>query len=404
MATKHFYYLCLIWITFLGGLFLIMLKRNLKNTLEAKGLVFVALGLFSFATIGFYKLFDPPIPSLLLSDIDRIFSVFTNIFFVAALPFFSKVFIKFRETFLLFRKTDQWVNSVFIFFAFLAALFAVIERNVVSEFGKNIIIAFDSVFSTITIGLVAYALYVSITGFLKDPLSKLFIGLTLILFPLSQILLPLTVLFPQQTQHYYFVSLIVLIVGITFFTFVSIAYYTLLSLEMKTNNSEELVAMKNNDLQICSLHLGFEKTKKVYFIEIEFIQGELRFNERIENRKILLPFSNWILFSVAKKLNVKLLHPDIALIKFRMVEYWNKDSETKINQEILFTNDLGLFEFNFDQHEIEIANLNELETKHIVVEAIQKTIDNFAVLFPESEKSLLDARVIFDKIYENNNQ
>jgi len=404
MATKHFYYLCLIGITFLGGCFLLILNRNLKNRSEAKGMIFIALGLFSFATIGFYKLFDPPIPSLLLSDIDRIFSVFTNIFFVASLPFFSNVFIKFRATNSLFRKTDQWVNSVFIFFAFLAALFAVIERNVEGEFGKNTIVAIDSVFSTMTIGLVAFALYKSIAAYWTATFSKLFIGTLLILFPISQILLPLTALFPNQLHHYYFASLIVLIVGITFFIFVSIAYYAISNQEMNISNGQDNLALKTDDLQICALHIGFDKMKKVYFIEIEFIEIESKFKVRIENRKILLPFSNWILFSIAKKLNVKLLNQDIALTKFRMVEYWNKESETKINQDILFTNDLGLFEFNFDQHAVKIENLNQLETKHIVIEAIKKNIDSFAVLFPETEKSRLDPSVIFDKINANNEQ
>ncbi len=182
-------------------------------------MVFIALGMFSFATIGFYKLFDPPIPELLLSDIARIFSVFTNIFFVAALPFFSNVFITFSNYFQLFRKTDQWVNSVFIFFAFLAALFAVIERNIESEFGKNLIIGIDSIFSTTTIGLVTYALYKSITTIWNDKLSKFFIGGFLILFPSSQLLIPLTAIFPHQLNFLYFTFLILLLIGLAFFNY-----------------------------------------------------------------------------------------------------------------------------------------------------------------------------------------
>lgn len=132
MATKQFYFICLIGITLFTGLILLFIKSRLKNKSDRKSSFFIALAMFSWATIAFYKLFDPPIPALLLSDIDRIFSVFTNIFFVAALPFFSEVFLKFRSYVPIFRRTESWVSNVFIFFTFLAALFAVIERNVES--------------------------------------------------------------------------------------------------------------------------------------------------------------------------------------------------------------------------------------------------------------------------------
>jgi len=189
MTTKHFYYICLIGVTFLAGCFLLLLKRKMNKTPESKGIVFIALGMFSWTAIVFYKLFDPPIPSLFLSDIDRIFSVFTNIFFVVALPSFSSVFTKFRSYCSFFRNTDQWVNRVFIFFAFLTVLFTIIDRNVESQFGKNVIIGIDSFFSLLSIGLIAYALYKSITKTWDDVLSKLFLGFFLVLFPISQVFL-----------------------------------------------------------------------------------------------------------------------------------------------------------------------------------------------------------------------
>lgn len=395
MATKQFYFICLIFLTFLGGCFLLLLKRKLSNNQDSKGMLFVALGLFSFATIGFYKLFDPPIPNLFLSDIDRIFSVFTNIFFVAALPFFSSAFIKFRNYFSIFRKTDQWVNSVFIFFAFLAALFSVIERNVESEFGKNLIISIDSIFSTTTIGLVTYALYKSISKVWKDTLSKVFIGLFLMLFPISQLLIPLTAIFPDKFNFLYFTFLIVLLIGLAFFIFVAIAYYMLVDKE--THHKDDVIYTENN-LHINNLKIGFDSIKKVYFIELEFLRDDTKFIERVENRKILLPFSNWILFSVAKKLNVKLNNQDIALSKFRMVEYWNKDSDTKLNQDILFINDMGSFQFSFDANSIEVSNLTHLENKLMISEAIQKNIENFAFLFPDKDKTKLDAIDVFNLI------
>ena len=285
MSTKHFYYICLIVITFLAGCFLLLLKRKMNKSQESKGIVFIALGMFSWSTIVFYKLFDPPIPSLLLSDIDRVFSVFTNIFFVIALPFFSNVFIKFRKYFSFFRKTEQWVNRVFIFFAFLTVLFAVIDRNIESEYGKNVIIAIDSFFSFLSIGLVSYALYKSITKTWNDILSKIFIGFSLFLFPSSQILLPLTAIFPDQLSSIYFPVLILLLIGIIFFNFTAIAYYSMPVLGMDDEVQNSTSEIKNNNLQIELLKMGFDDLKRLYFIELEFVENNIKRKERIESRK-----------------------------------------------------------------------------------------------------------------------
>lgn len=398
MSTKQFYYICLIGITFLAGCFLLLLKTKMNKSQESKGIVFIALGMFSWTAIVFYKLFDPPVPSLLLSDIDRVFSVFTNIFFVVALPFFSNVFIKFREYFSFFRNTEQWVNRIFIFFAFLTVLFAVIDRNVESEYGKNVIVTIDSFFSFLSIGLISYAMYKSITKTWNDLLSKIFIGFSLFLFPSSQILLPLTAIFPDQLGSIYFPVLILLLIGIIFFNFTAIAYYSMPVLGMDDEVQNSTSEIKNNNLQIELLKMGFDDLKRLYFIELEFVENNIKRKERIESRKMLLPFSNWVLFSLAKKVNVKLLNQDISLTKYRMVEYWNKKSDIKLSQEVLFLNDRGLFEFSFDANSIEISNLAHLETKLIITETVQKNIENFTSLFPGADVKKLKAKDLFNLI------
>ena len=379
-----------------------MLRHRQNKSSENKGMLFIALGLLSFSSIGFYKFFDPPLPKLLLSDIDRVFSVFTNIFFVTALPFFTSAFVKFRSYVAIFRKPELWVNSVFIFFAFLTVLFSVITRNVESESGQNAIIAIDSFFSTITIGLISYAIYKSLTTVWSNLFVKIYFGTFLTIFPLSQILLPITVLYPEQFSQYYFAFLLTLLIGISFFIYASIIYFSILAVKTSDHFNNETIE-KPTDFQINSFQLGFDRVKKVYFIEIEFLDNQNNlFKDRVDNRKILTPFSNWILFSLAKKLNVKLIHQDIALTKFRMVEYWNKESEFKLNQEILFTNDLGLFEFTLDANAIEIENMNQLKTKYIIKESLQKHLENFASHFPEKEISKLESNDIFNLLSDKN--
>ena len=81
-----------------------------------------------------------------------------------------------------------------------------------------------------------------------------------------------------------------------------------------------------------------------------------------------------------------------------MVEYWNKASKTQINQDLLFINDLGSFEFNFDANSIEISNLAHLETKLIITETVQKNIENFTSLFPDADIKKLKAKNLFNLI------
>ncbi len=315
---------------------------------------------------------------------------------IAALPYFPNLFLKTREKFSFFRKPEQWVINVFIFFAIVTALFTIIDRTIDGDFGKKIIIAIDSLLSTTTMALISFALFQSITRFWNDRKSKIFLSTLFILLTSTQIFLPLIAIFPQQFKFLYYAFLICLLLGLAFFNFISIAYYSMLFLEVNEIIYNENLKTKKNNLQVNRLFLGFDSDKKVYFIEFEFKDQNTIFKERKENTKILLPFANWILFSIAKKLDVKISNQDISTTKFRMVEYWNKDAEHKLNQELLFINDLGRFEFNFEASIIEIENIAILQKKFIIREALQKNIEHFGMLFPPHEQNKLNSNDIFE--------
>lgn len=401
MSTKQFYLICLIGISFLGGSLLLLLWRKLKDKLpENKGILFIALAMFSWTIVGLYKIFDPPMPSLIHAINDRILSAFSNLFLIAALTYFSNLFLKSRERFSFFRKTEQWVINVFIFFAIVTALFTMIDRNVEGDFGKKIIIAIDSLLSTVTMALVSFALFQSITRFWNDAASKYFLGTFFVLLTSTQIILPLVAIFPDQFRFLYYAFLICLLLGLAFFNFIAIAYYSMLYLEVNEIINNDILKSKKNNLQINGLKLGYDLNNKAYYIEFEFIDQGTILKERITNSKILLPFANWILFSVAKKMDVKISNQDISTTKFRMVEYWNKDAEHKINQELLFINDRGMFEFNFENSLLEIENINLLEKKFIIREAIQKNVENFSFQFPEIDKNKLNSNDIFEFLSE----
>jgi hypothetical protein len=74
----------------------------------------------------------------------------------------------------------------------------------------------------------------------------------------------------------------------------------------------------------------------------------------LEISKATKPFAYWVQFAIAKKLNIHLTHADISIIKFRMVEFWNKSMQAKIRQDLLFSNSRIQYDFQVDPSQITI--------------------------------------------------
>jgi hypothetical protein len=390
MSTKQFYLLCLIGVTFIGGMVMLLLWRQIKlKSSENRGMLFLSLAMFSWTIVGIYKYYDPPMPSLVNAINDRILSAFSNLFVLASLPYFPSVFEGLKERFTFFRKPEQWVNNVFIFFAVITVVFTLIDRNIESDTGKKIIIAIDSFISTAAISLISYALYQSISRFWQDKYLKMFLFVMFIVLISTQITLPMIAIFPGVLKPIYMGALILLLLGMVFFNFISVAYFGMVSMEMKEIASHESEKSKLSNVSIESLNLGYDATKKLYFISIGIKSVEkIGVQEyTIFTSKLLLPFANWILFAIAKKHNVKLSHVDLSTTKFRMVEFWNKESAIRISQENLFNNDRGNFDLKMDNENIHLENLKFLHSKFIIREAIIKHEDCFASLNVELSES-----------------
>ncbi len=390
MSTKQFYLLCLIGVTFIGGMVMLLLWRQIKlKSSENRGMLFLSLAMFSWTIVGIYKYYDPPMPSLVNAINDRILSAFSNLFVLASLPYFPSVFEGLKERFTFFRKPEQWVNNVFIFFAVITVVFTLIDRNIESDTGKKIIIAIDSFISTAAISLISYALYQSISRFWQDKYLKMFLFVMFIVLISTQITLPMIAIFPGVLKPIYMAALILLLIGMVFFNFISVAYFGMVSMEMKEIASHESEKSKLSNVSIESLNLGYDATKKLYFISIGIKSLEkIGVQEyTIFTSKLLLPFANWILFAIAKKHNVKLAHIDLSTTKFRMVEFWNKESAIRISQENLFNNDRGNFDLKMDAENIHLENLKFLRSKFNIREAIIKHEDCFASLNVELSES-----------------
>jgi hypothetical protein len=381
MTTKQFYLLCLIGITFIGGTIMLLLWRQIKlKSSENRGMLFISLAMFSWTLVGIYKLSDPPMPPLINAINDRILSAFSNLFLLASLPYFPNVFEGLKERFTVFRKPDQWLNAVFIFFAIVTVVFTLIDRNVTSDGGKKVIIAIDSVISTTTISLISMALHRSLSRFWKDNLLSNFLGLIFVLLISTQIVLPLIAIFPDALKPYYMFVLVMLLLTMVFFNFASVAYFGMVNMEMIEIANLESEKEKTVHYFPASITVGFDNATRKYFIRINFHAIEAPNDEKIcqvTSAKLLQPFANWVLFCLAKKQEVKLAHSDLSTTKFRMVEFWNKEAEVKLTQDIIFNNDRGLFDLKIEAENITIENIPFIRSKFIVREVIIKHEDCF---------------------------
>jgi len=384
MTTKQFYLLCLIGITFIGGMLMFLLWRQIKlKSSENRGMLFISLAMFSWTLVGIYKFSDPPMPSLINAINDRILSAFSNMFLLASLPYFPNVFEDLKERFSIFRKPDQWINSIFIFFAIITVIFTLIDRSVESDPGRKAIIAVDSLISTTTILLISIALYQSLSRFWSDKVLKVFLAVMFILLISTQVILPMIAIFPEIFRPFYLYALVLLLLGLTFFNFVSIAYFGMVNMEMTAIADIEYGRSKKAIYNPDALKVGYDKQRKLYFVRIGFISSvePAKVKEiEVSTSKLLQPFANWVLFALARKHDCKLSNQDLSTSKFRMVEFWNRDGEIKLTQEQVFNNDRGFFDLKIEISSISIEDPEFLRSKFIIREAVLKHEDNFEKL------------------------
>lgn len=386
ITIKQFYLISLIGVSSMGGLVLLSIWRQINKIQKGnRSLLFISLALFSWSIVGLYKYYDPPVPSLVHAINDRILSAFSNLFLLAALPYFTAVFDPLRQRFAFFRKPEQWVINVFLFFTVVTVIFTMIDRNVESDAGKKAIIALDSVISTITMFSISFALYKSVRRFWKDRMLLIITLLALAVLIATQIFLPLIAIFPEQLKFLYLVALLALLLGLMYFSFIAISYAGMLLQEVQGGvfQLEKEQDSPKKELVPLAVTVGFREQTKQYFIRINMISpDDSEMNEEVEitSTKLLQPFANWVLFVIAKRNNVALAHPDIAIMKFRMVEYWNKDAPIRISQDKLFVNDRGYVELNIPETQVQLENLSVLKSKYIIRETVFRYVDSFSHL------------------------
>jgi hypothetical protein len=380
MTLKQFYLLSLFGITFTGGLLLLIIWSQLKrNQKSNQAPLYLSLAMFSWSIVGILKYYDPEIPELVNAIKDRMLSSFSNLFLLASVPYFSIVQLNWSKTFKPFRKKEQWVLNVFIFFAILTVLFTFMDRNVTSDAGRIVIILVDSIISLFSIALISATLFFSLRIFWTNKWVSIFAGTLFSALILTQIILPLIAIFPEQLRPFYPFALLTMLVCLNTFILISAIYFAQQIVRVTATGT--FSGTENEGLSaVTGIQIGVHQAEKKYYLRLVFsnsITGKEQFVEEVTSGKLLQPFVNWVVFALAKEHGVKLTHPDIALSKFRMVEFWNKQSEFAITQEQLFLNDRGYFELSTETDSIHLNEKTLFHSKFMVRESLLKYKDCF---------------------------
>jgi hypothetical protein len=105
--------------------------------------------------------------------------------------------------------------------------------------------------------------------------------------------------------------------------------------------------------KILGLQITILSNKLAITLTLEYKNGQTE-KLTLEHLKATKPFGYWLHFAVAKKCNLTLTHAEISLIKFRMIEFWNKSMKTKIRQDLLFTNSRLHYDFQIEADKINL--------------------------------------------------
>lgn len=396
MTYKQFYILSLTLTTLLFSIQFILIFFNATKKRVggefSKAVLFIALFSFSFFLVGLYKITDQTEFSLKFLFNDRILSSLSNIFLLSSVVYFPH---KIKCLYRFYEKKENWVMTIFLFFGVIISLFTVFDKlatNKGQEYQIALIVV-DSLISTVILILFGYVFSKSMEFSPKTTGSICFFRIIVALVVVTQIALPLSKIYHEILLWLYPYFLILFLVGsifllqniLLFLDRFIFFYNQTQSTILPIYDNSNIEGIRNGDTATAQLHsifIGYDNVEKKYRIQLTIRFDELRQKViSIDNSKILQPYSYWVLFAIAKKMNVKIYNSDLAVARFRMIEFIHKNyPEIKLIPEAIFENDKGYYQILTEASNVNIGDLDLLLDKIQVKDVFLKHIDNFMPL------------------------
>lgn len=403
MSYKYFYFLILFGISLLTFFFLltfyIKLKAN-KNSITyttfSNAALFLGLALFSWIIIVISKFFDGTEFSLSNVINDRVFSTLSNLFFVLSVNYMPSYKELLKSKYKI--SNEHWFIGTLVFFTLVISSFLLVDKMKESTpvFIQSFLIVFDSVVSISSLLLVGFAINFELKNltkinFIRNHIKLVFLGLCL-----SQLFLPLSKIFPSLFLDYYPYFLSFFLVFLAGFFQIIYLFFPLILIQENylpnySSNSSIHFDGKNEIKSISFIGLEYDSEQNKYLVTLEgHLIDKTIIKEVVEINKLIQPLLYWFLFAVSSQKKIKLFHTDMAILKFRMTELWNKNSNFKLTQEVLFSNDNSNFELNCKRISISDNLIQFLKNKVA-----------FKTLFLKHFICFIDSEVIKEKQLRN---
>jgi hypothetical protein len=384
--------------SFVGLMLASLFRKSPAEGKRNRGALFLSLAYFSWTLVALYKFFDPDFPSLIHAVSDRVFSSFSNMFLLAALPYFPFSLRLLGRKLHFKPNPEKWVLGVFIFFVITTTFFVGLERAFTTDTVRISVVFLDSFISLFILGAISMAIISAAKTIWKSRLTLTVMATGMVIFTSSQLFLPLSLLFPGVFALYYPVALISVILGITLLGLFSAVYFSYSShgqpeygvapsLRSDFTHAAKMLPVIH---QPVGLVVGYDEERKAYYLKITFQSVDGESEDTIFMKKLFKPFANWLAFAAAGLAESTLEHTDMAMIKFRMVELWNKQSTLPLTQDILFHGDGGKFEILIPAEHIQINQGNFLISRFTIKENFKEFSSCFTKESVEKLKKVLD--------------
>lgn len=101
----------------------------------------------------------------------------------------------------------------------------------------------------------------------------------------------------------------------------------------------------------------------------------------LEKDRLTKPGAHWLAFALATLHEIDLLHGDMNVVKFRMVDWWNKSSANGMQQKILFQGNRGAYRLALSPSRIKL----DIQEEVLEYDVIKEAVADFGISWLQTE-------------------
>lgn len=153
---------------------------------------------------------------------------------------------------------------------------------------------------------------------------------------------------------------------------VHVFYFQGLGLFFQTDTVSSAVVQRANKLEVqttTGLHLVWKQGTYKIGIKVLKTDGSSSWYW-VEKNKLNKTLGHWLAFALAAKWQENLTHGDMNVIKFRMLETWNKSSDQILQQKHLYEGQRGAYSLIIDPFQVQVEVSRELLSNSLTKEAL----------------------------------